>query len=211
MDFTIYLKFFLGLLAIINPVGLLPVFVGLTSSQNDAERNQTSNVANLAVVIILLVTLVAGEMILQLFSISIPAFRIAGGVLIAIIALSMLQGKLGEVKSNQEENREFAARESVAVVPLALPLMAGPGAISSVIVYSAQYPGWLDKLGMGLAVIAFGIVSWTLFRSAPILFKMLGKTGINVITRIMGLIMLAISIEILAAGVKGLFPGLAGG
>ncbi|GLS84679.1 YchE family NAAT transporter [Paraferrimonas haliotis] len=209
MDYIAYFKFFVGLFAIINPVGLLPVFVGLTSHQNDAERRQTADVAHFAVVIILLVTLIAGEIILGMFDISIPAFRIAGGVLISIIALSMLQGKLGEVKSNKEENREFAAKESVAVVPLALPLMAGPGAISSVIVYSAQHPSLIDKLMMGVSVVAFGAVSWGLFRMAPYLYKLLGQTGINVITRIMGLIMLSIAIEIIAAGVKGLFPALA--
>ncbi|WP_163938455.1 YchE family NAAT transporter [Paraferrimonas sp. SM1919] len=206
MDFAFYLKFFFALVAIINPVGLLPVFVGLTSDQTSEQRNHTGDVANFAVIIILIISLIAGQAILEVFNVSIPAFRIAGGILIAIIALSMLQGKLGEVKSNKEEDREFAAKDSVAVVPLALPLMAGPGAISSVVVYAAQYDSWQDTLGMSLAIIAFGLCSWMIFRLAPIIYKVLGKTGINVITRIMGLIMLAIAIEVMAAGLKGLFP-----
>lgn len=188
----------------------MPIFVSLTSHQTDTERNHTGKVANFAVVVILLVTIIAGQHILNMFSISLSAFRIAGGFLIAIIAMSMLQGKLGEVKRNQEEDRESSGMESVAVVPLALPLMAGPGAISSVIVAAAEHNTLTNLIGMSITVIIFGIISFVLFRMAPIIFKVLGKTGINVITRLMGLLMLSIGIEVIAAGFKGLFPSLIG-
>ncbi|WP_371833623.1 MULTISPECIES: YchE family NAAT transporter [Shewanella] len=206
----LYIKFFLGLLAIINPVGLLPVFVSLTSHQTEADRQNTNRDANMAVVIILLVTAIAGHYILSMFSISLSAFRIAGGSLICIIAMSMLQGKISEVKRNQEEDRESSGMESVAVVPLALPLMAGPGAISAVIVFAAEHHQITNYIGMFLTIITLGLVSWGLFRIAPMLFKLLGKTGINVITRLMGLLMLSLGIEVIAAGVKGLFPTLLG-
>ncbi|MGI2036606.1 YchE family NAAT transporter [Shewanella frigidimarina] len=206
----LYIKFFLGLLAIINPVGLLPVFVSLTSHQTEADRQNTNRDANMAVVIILLVTAIAGHYILSMFSISLSAFRIAGGSLICIIAMSMLQGKISEVKRNQEEDRESSGMESVAVVPLALPLMAGPGAISAVIVFAAEHHQITNYIGMFLTIITLGLVSWGLFRMAPMLFKLLGKTGINVITRLMGLLMLSLGIEVIAAGVKGLFPTLIG-
>ncbi|BDY04610.1 YchE family NAAT transporter [Ferrimonas sp. YFM] len=209
MDFYLLLQFFLGLVAIINPIGLLPVFVSLTSHQTEQERLATAKVANFSVVIILLVTLVAGQLILNLFSISIPAFRIAGGVLITFIAMSMLQGKLGEVKHNKEEGREAAAMDAVAVVPLALPLMAGPGAISSVIVFASQHRDPQSMLGMAACIVVFGLLSWIVFRTAPVIFKVLGQTGINVITRIMGLLMMSIGIEVIAAGMKTLFPALA--
>ncbi|MEZ9820657.1 YchE family NAAT transporter, partial [Shewanella sp. 10N.286.45.A1] len=188
MDLTLYVKFFLGLIAIINPFGLLPVFVSLTSHQTEVERNQTGKIANFAVVVILLVTIFAGQHILNLFSISLSAFRIAGGSLICIIAMSMLQGKLGEVKRNKEEDREASGMESVAVVPLALPLMAGPGAISSVIVSAAEHNSFENLIGMSITVILFGLLSFSLFRMAPLIFKVLGNTGINVITRLMGLL-----------------------
>ncbi|MCL1072932.1 YchE family NAAT transporter [Shewanella dokdonensis] len=210
MELTLYVKFFLGLLAIINPIGLLPVFVSLTSHQTAAERDQTAKVANFAVVIILLSTIVAGQLILNMFSISLSAFRIAGGTLIAIIAMSMLQGKLSEVKRNPEEDREASMMDSVAVVPLALPLMAGPGAISSVIVFAAEHKGVWNLLAMSFTVVLFGLLSFALFRMASAINKLLGKTGINVITRLMGLLMLSIGIEVMAAGLKGLFPSLLG-
>jgi len=100
--------------------------------------------------------------------------------------------------------------ESVAVVPLALPLMAGPGAISSVIVFAAEHNSLIDFIGMFSTVLVFGLLSWALFNMAPTIFKLLGKTGINVITRLMGLLMLSLGIEVIAAGVKGLFPQLMG-
>ncbi|MGX9460063.1 YchE family NAAT transporter [Shewanella sp. A14] len=206
----LYIKFFLGLLAIINPVGLLPVFVSLTSHQTEADRQNTNRDANMAVVIILLVTAIAGHYILSMFSISLSAFRIAGGSLICIIAMSMLQGKISEVKRNQEEDRESSGMESVAVVPLALPLMAGPGAISAVIVFAAEHHQITNYIGMFLTIVTLGLVSWGLFRMAPMLFKLLGKTGINVITRLMGLLMLSLGIEVISAGIKGLFPTLLG-
>lgn len=210
MDFGLYVKFFFGLVAVINPIGLLPVFISLTSHQTKEERDHTAKVANISVVIILLCTMVAGQYILNLFSISLSAFRIAGGTLIALIAMSMLQGKLGEVKRNKEEDREASVMESVAVVPLALPLMAGPGAISSVIVSAAEHGGWVNLTAMSVVVVIFGGLSYGLFRIAPLINRWLGKTGINVITRLMGLLMLSIGIEVMAAGFKGLFPSLVG-
>ena len=208
LEYSLYLKFFIGLVAIINPLGLLPVFVSLTSHQTPIERMRTNTTANLAVMIILWVSMFFGQVILDVFGISIASFRIAGGSLITLIAWSMLQGKLGEVRHNKEEKGESVAKESIAVVPLALPLMAGPGAISSTIVYASQFctPGQL--LGLSLVVVVFSLFSWLVFRAAPLLFRLMGKTGINVVTRIMGLIMMSLGIEIIVAGLKHMFPGL---
>ena len=208
LDFSLYLKFFIGLVAIINPLGLLPVFVSLTSHQSSQERMKTNTTANIAVMVILWVSMFGGQVILDVFGISIASFRIAGGSLITLIAWSMLQGKLGEVKHNKEEKGESIAKESIAVVPLALPLMAGPGAISSTIVYSSQFHTPSQLFGLSLVVVFFSLFSWLVFRAAPLLFRVMGKTGINVVTRIMGLIMMSLGIEIMVAGLKHMFPGL---
>ena len=209
IDYTLFLQFFVGLLAVINPFGLLPVFVSLTGHQSNEERHKTGTTASITVAVILCISLLVGESILALFSISIASFQIAGGLLILIIALSMLQGRLGEVKHTKEEDREFATKESVAVVPLAIPLMAGPGALSSVIVYGGANPGMVPKLGMLATILVFCLFCWATFRLAPVIFRLLGQTGINVITRIMGLLMIAIGVEFMAAGLKGMFPILA--
>ncbi|MEG7558047.1 YchE family NAAT transporter [Vibrio cholerae] len=208
-EIAIFLQFFLGLVAAVNPVGIMPVFVSLTGHMTLEEKNKTAATANIAVAIILIIALLAGQMLLDLFSISLDSFRVAGGLLLLSIAFSMMSGKLGEDKQNKQEKSEYISREQIAVVPLAMPLMAGPGAISSTIVYGSRYPNILDTLGIILTVVAFSFCSWLLFRSAPYIVRLLGQTGINVITRIMGLILGALGIEFIANGLRNLFPGLA--
>ncbi|MEH0372173.1 YchE family NAAT transporter [Vibrio mimicus] len=208
-EIAIFLQFFLGLVAAVNPVGIMPVFVSLTGHMTLEEKNKTAATANIAVAIILIIALLAGQMLLDLFSISLDSFRVAGGLLLLSIAFSMMSGKLGEDKQNKQEKSEYISREQIAVVPLAMPLMAGPGAISSTIVYGARYPNMFDTLGIILTVVAFSFCSWLLFRSAPYIVRLLGQTGINVITRIMGLILGALGIEFIANGLRRLFPGLA--
>ncbi|MEG3135755.1 YchE family NAAT transporter [Rouxiella sp. T17] len=208
LDFSGYIKFFVGLFALVNPIGILPVFISMTNYQGAVERNKTNLTANLSVAIILCTSLFLGDGILHLFGISIDSFRIAGGILVVTIAMSMISGKLGEDKQNKQEKSETAIRENVGVVPLALPLMAGPGAISSTIVWSSRYYNWENLLGFTLAIAFFSFCCWLLFRAAPMVMKLLGQTGINVITRIMGLLLMALGIEFIVAGVKTIFPGL---
>ncbi|AIR07359.1 hypothetical protein JT31_22910 [Cedecea neteri] len=207
-DLPTYIKFFIGMFALVNPVGIIPVFISMTSYQTAAARNKTNLTANLSVAIILWTSLFLGDGILQVFGISIDSFRIAGGILVVTIAMSMISGKLGEDKQNKQEKSESAIRESVGVVPLALPLMAGPGAISSTIVWGSRYHNWGHLLGFSLAIALFAFSCWLLFRIAPWLVRMLGQTGINVITRIMGLLLMALGIEFIVTGMKAIFPGL---
>jgi MarC family membrane protein len=207
-DFPTYIKFFIGLFALVNPVGIIPVFISMTSYQSAPARNKTNLTANLSVAIILWTSLFLGDGILQLFGISIDSFRIAGGILVVTIAMSMISGKLGEDKQNKQEKSETAIRESVGVVPLALPLMAGPGAISSTIVWGTRYHNIPHLIGFSVAIAIFAGCCWGLFRIAPWLVRLLGQTGINVITRIMGLLLMALGIEFIVAGIKSIFPGL---
>ena len=200
-DFPTYFKFFIGLFALVNPVGIIPVFISMTSYQTAAARNKTNLTANLSVAIILLTSLSLGDAILQLFGISIDSFHIAGG-------MSMISGKLGEDKQNKQEKSETAIRESIGVVPLALPLMAGPGAISSTIVWGTRYHSLMHLIGFSVAIAIFALCCWGVFRMAPWLVRWLGQTGINVITRIMGLLLMALGIEFIVTGIKSIFPGL---
>ncbi|WP_299693190.1 YchE family NAAT transporter [uncultured Vibrio sp.] len=209
LELAIFMQFFLGLVAAVNPIGIMPVFVSLTAHMPPEERNRTALQANIAVAVILIVSLVAGQLLLDMFSISLDSFRVAGGLLLLSIAFSMMSGKLGEDKQNKQEKSEYISKEQIGVVPLAMPLMAGPGAISSTIVYGSRYPAVTDTLGIGISIIAFATCSWLLFRSAPVIVRFLGQTGINVITRIMGLILGALGIEFIANGLRNLFPGLA--
>lgn len=210
IDFPLYSKFFIGLFALVNPVGIIPVFISLTSYQTAAARNKTNLTASLSVAIILWSSLFLGDGILQVFGISIDSFRIAGGILVVTIAMSMISGKLGEDKQNKQEKSENAIRESIGVVPLALPLMAGPGAISSTIVWGTRYNSLTHLIGFSVAIAVFALCCWGVFRLAPWLVRLLGQTGINVITRIMGLLLMALGIEFIVTGIKALFPGLLG-
>ena len=171
-------------------MGIIPVFISMTSYQTAAARNKTNLTANLSVAIILLTSLYLGDAILQVFGISIDSFRIAGGILVVTIAMSMISGKLGKTNRTSRKNQKppFA---SIGVVPLALPLMAGPGAISSTIVWGTRYHNWVHLIGFSVAIAIFALCCWGVFRMAPWLVRLLGQTGINVITRIMGLLLMA--------------------
>ncbi|AAP96492.1 hypothetical protein A6046_05970 [[Haemophilus] ducreyi] len=209
VNFAIYLQFFIGLFAIVNPFGSLPIFFTMTANQYETERNHTSLIAASSIGIILLVSLFFGKLILDTFSISLDSFRVAGGFLIASIAMTMISGKLGEHKQNKEEkNADVSEYENIAVVPLAMPIMAGPGAIGSTIVWGTRYNNVVDYVGFSLAILLFALVCYLLFRFSAPLVKKLGKTGSNVVTRIMGLILMALGIEIIVTGLGNLFPGL---
>ena len=155
-DFPVYFKFFIGLFALVNPVGIIPVFISMTSYQTAAARNKTNLTANLSVAIILWISLFLGDTILQLFGISIDSFRIAGGILVVTIAMSMISGKLGEDKQNKQEKSETAIRESIGVVPLALPLMAGQGDQFNYRLGNALSQHWLSvRLFCGNCIVCF--------------------------------------------------------
>ena len=204
-----YLKFFAGLIAILNPIGVIPLFINLTYNQTAGERNRTALVAAVTVGVVLAVSLLCGELILDFFGISVASFQVAGGILILLNSLSMLQAKMGATRQTEEEAQETAEREDVAVVPLGVPLTAGPGAISTVILYGhkpALFGRSVILIG-GIVIVA--LIVWAAFRLAPLISRALSRTGINIVTRLMGLIMAAIGIEFIAAGLRILFPSLA--
>ncbi len=213
ISFALYIKFFIGLLAIVNPVGILPVFIALTANMSAETTAQVNRTASISVAIILWCALVFGDTILSAFGISVDSFRIAGGILLCSIAMTMVSGKLGEHAINRQEHNEASAATSsnIGVVPLALPMMAGPGAISSTIVWGSRYSHWQSLLLLATAVGIFALCCWALFRGAPLVVRLLGQTGINVITRIMGILLMALGIELVVISLRNLFPVLTAG
>lgn len=208
LEYTEYTKFLIGLLAIVNPLGAVPIFVALTSNSLEAERKKIAKIVVAAVLIILYVALLFGDWLLQLFGITIFSFSVGGGILILIMAISMLQARLSPISQTEEEAREGEAKESVAVVPLAMPLLAGPGAISTVILYAHKNNGVSHYLIMALDILIVGFLLWAVLKLVPWISRHVSQTGINIFTRIMGLILAAIAIEFIASGLKGLFPVL---
>lgn len=201
-----YLKFFAALLAIVNPVGAIPIFINLTAEQGDADRRKTGTMAAVSVAVILAVVLFTGESVLKFFGVTVGSFRVGGGILILLMAISMLHARVSQVKQTEEEVSDFADRETGGVVPLGTPLLAGPGAISTVILYAQRYSSSLHYAILLAGIVALALLTWLCFRMAPVMAKALGKTGINVFTRIMGLFMAAVGVEFIANGLKQLFP-----
>ena len=204
-----YLKILIGIFAILNPLGALPLYLSLTQHYNTAERRATAASAAKAATIILLITLFFGEFILSFFGISVNSFRVGGGILILLMAISMLYAQTSNAKNTDAEREEAEHRKSVAVVPLAMPMLAGPGAISSIILYANRSDGWQHYAIMSAEIVLIGTVLWALMRLADKISARLGQTGMNIITRVMGLILAAIAVEFIGAGVKGIFPVLA--
>ena len=183
-------------------VGIMPVFVTLTQHMDESERIKTALVANLAMFIILCLSLVVGKYFLEMFSISINSFKIAGGMILLMIAFSMISGKIGEDKQNKQEQNESKIKEQIGIVPLALPLLAGRSAV--------QLCLWYKKSGFNILATTllgiFAITCWILFRTSHLIVKFLGQTGINVITRIMGIVLASMGIEMIIQGIKLLLP-----
>ncbi len=209
LDYTEYTKMLIGMIAIINPIGTIPIFMSLTSHMDHAERDHVAKMAPPSVFIILVVSMLIGEFILDFFGITISSFRVAGGILIMLMAMAMMNGKTSQIKQTKAEQKESEKKESITVVPLAIPLLAGPGAISTIILYTHKGEGFLHFLLVGLILLIVSAILYLCFRSVRYISKYLSQTGVNVFTRIMGLILAAVAIEFLANGLKGLFPVLA--
>lgn len=210
MDITLLIQSFFTLFAIVDPVGVIPIFLLATRGFSAIQRNRAAWVAALTVCLVLVMFTFAGEHLLRFFSIRIEAFSVAGGLLLLLLALSMLQAHVSPIRQTPDEASEAEEKDAVGVVPLGIPLLAGPGAMTHVIVAAGAAPGDVaHQLALLIPITLVALSVWISFRAAPMIEKRLGKTGIHVVTRLMGLIIAALSIEMLARGLIGLFPGLA--
>lgn len=209
MDFGALSQAALTLFAIVDPVGVIPIFLLATRGFSEAQRNRAAWVAALTVWLVLAIFTFSGESFLRFFSIRIEAFSVAGGLLLLLLALSMLQAHVSPLKQTPDEATEAEERDAVGVVPLGIPLLAGPGAMTNVIVAAGAAPGDVaHQLALLIPITLVALSVWVCFRAAPGIARRLGRTGIHVVTRLMGLIIAALSIEMLARGLAGLFPGL---
>jgi multiple antibiotic resistance protein len=207
-DWAEYTKFFLALLVIVNPLGTVPLFVSMTSGHSADERKHIARVASTAVGIVLVVSAIGGQHLLAFFGISLASFKVGGAILIMLMAISMMHASPTGEKQTQEEAVEAADKDSIAVVPLAIPLLSGPGAISTTIIYATGHAS-LTHTGLIVFCCALvALVTWIALRVATPVSRWLGRTGVNIAIRIMGLLLAAVAVEIFASGVLELFPGL---
>lgn len=206
LDFTEYSKIFISLFAIVDPVGTIPIIIAFTAGMTGQRRERVGRVASVSVLLILLVALLLGESVLNFFAISIHSFRTAGGILILLMAINMLIGD--KPKLAPDDSVDSDATSSVAIVPLSTPLLAGPGAISTVIVDAHRGQGVGHYGTMALVLLLLSVTVWLTFLIAPWVSQRLGKVGSNIVTRLMGLLLAAIAVEFIAGGIRGLFPAL---
>jgi multiple antibiotic resistance protein len=202
------IKSFISLLALINPVGAIPFFLSLTSQQSVAEQRRTIRIASISVFCVIAVTTLLGQQIIRFFGISVGALQVGGGIIMLLMSINMLNAQVGNARSTPEERHEAEQKDSIAVVPLAIPLLTGPGSISTVLVYSASYPHWYERIsliviGAVIAALCFGSL-----RLAEPIARWVGRTGINIGTRLMGLMLSALAVEFIVNGLKALLPNL---
>jgi len=208
MDIPELVKAALALFAIVDPVGVIPIFLVATQGHTLVQSRAAARIAALTVLGVLTLFTFLGEPMLSFFGIRLAAFSVAGGLLLLLLALSMVQAHVSPQRQTQDEAMEAEERDAVGVVPLGIPLLAGPGAITHVIVAAGAAKGEvLHQATLLIPVALVALSVWLSFRAAPAIARRLGKTGIHVVTRLMGLIIAAISIEMIASGLGKLFPG----
>lgn len=196
------------LTAVLDPFLAVPIFLAVTSSSEHAARLRLARAVTLTVFAVLVGAAVFGEALLGLIGASVPAFRVGGGLVLLLMALAMLNAQPGAVRQSRAEAEELQDRELTGVVPLAVPLLAGPGAISTAIL-AAESGGIGHVLALvGCIALVCGILWWVL-RIADAVEPRMGTTGLNIATRLLGLLLAAISIQTMAEGLRDLFPGLA--
>ena len=199
MDVAFTASVFVAIFAIVNPIGNIAFFTTLTSGYSKVEKNRVATKAVIASTVTLVVFGLIGKYIFMVFSITIPAFRIAGGLLLMRIAFSMLYGKMPGTKSTDSEAKESLDREMVGIIPMGIPMLSGPGAISTVMIY-VSHGDVAQSVIVFISIFVTMAITYFLFRNADRIFNRLGKVGSLAISRIMGLILATVAIQFLING-----------
>jgi len=205
------LKPLIALLAIVNPIGVVPFFIHFTQTFTREQRMQTIRISAFSAFCVIAVSAVAGLKVIEFFGISLASFQVGGGCLLLISSLAMLNAEQADTKPSDvsEGDQKVDAGASIAVVPLTIPLLTGPATISTMVIY-AEKTRHLWQLGV---LVGYGVViaavTYIVFSASGRIARVLGRTGINIMTRLMGLILAAMAVELLADGLVKLFPVLA--
>ncbi len=188
-----------ALLPIANPFSAAPVFVAITRRMSESHRNQQARMAAIYMASLLLGAFLAGALILQFFGISIPALRIAGGLVIARIGFVMLSPEPGDTL-RQEDQDEALDKTDIAFTPIAMPLLSGPGSIAVAISMATSVDRPVDHIAVMIGILIVSFLSWLVLRSSTKIVKFLGSTGVNVLTRLMGLALVCVGVQFIADG-----------
>lgn len=201
-DFLVFSSMaFSTIFFVVDPIGLVPIFISMTQSDSPEKRISIAKRASIAAGIILVVFAIFGKLIFSSFGITLAAFRIAGGILLWFIAMDMVRARTTRVKTTPEEEQEGIEKEDVALIPLALPMLAGPGSISTVMVLMGQASSWLYFIPVFISILITCIITYFMLRGAQYLLKYMKQTGMKIIIRIMGMILAAIAVQFIINGV----------
>ncbi len=206
MDIFIYL--FAALFSVLNPIGTVPIFVGLTQHDSKKERSRISLWTAINVAIILLISFFIGQYVLEFFGISIEALRIAGGMIIVGSGFSLLSGKFKKTRGiNKSVENEIQTRNDIALTPLAMPMLAGPGSISLLIAFYQEHHSTQEIIWSCAAILVVALVIFVILRSSHYLAKILGGSGIVAISRIVGFIVIAIGVQYIVSAIVSIIKG----
>ncbi len=203
MEFEFLLTSFVALFIIIDPIGLTPVFIAITQGMDDSLRRKVALRSVLVSAFVISLFIVGGETVLGFIGISMPAFRIAGGILLFLTALDMLFQRRSKRRENQTEQKLV---DDPSVFPLAIPLIIGPGAIATVILIAGAKPGLVGIASTGFITALVLLTVFVFFSAASRIEKLLGKTGIDVLTRLLGMLLAALSVQFVIEGLFEFFP-----
>jgi multiple antibiotic resistance protein len=198
--FTFALLCFTSLFTLINPLGTMPVFMAMTSELTVNERTKTARKASIVALLTIFAFALTGQLLFNFFGISVNSFRIVGGVIFFIMGMDMLQARLSQVKIKENEVKSYIT--DISVTPLAIPMICGPGAITSVIVLMEDASSLPKQIALFVSIILIIWLTYIILYSSSKLIKFLGQTGINVMMRIMGLIVMVIAVEFFFSGLK---------
>jgi multiple antibiotic resistance protein len=193
---------FTSLFSIVDPLAAVPIFLALTSNDTLSRRREMALRAALTMLGVLIAFSLGGSVIFRFFGITMPAFKIAGGVLLFMVALDMLRAKASETKTSPSETEENLAKDDVGLIPIGIPLLSGPGAIASVTLLSEKASSWAQEMALLGAVAVLAIFTWFVLHFAGPVARIFGRTGLNLITRIMGLILAATAAQFIVDGVQ---------
>jgi multiple antibiotic resistance protein len=208
VDWTFALNCLATVIAVLDPVGATAIFLAMFAEQTPEQRRRGAGLVALTVLVTATGAFLFGERLLGLFGISVAAFKLAGGLVIAGVGLAMLRGQPNQLMSAAPRGADAADLRAMAIVPLGVPIIAGAGTLSTVILFSHVSRGWVHRLSvLGVIVLASALLFFML-RSAERVSDLLGRTGVSLATRLLGLILLAMGVQFVADGTDDLFPAL---
>ncbi len=203
---TFCLVAFSAIFFVVDPLAVLPIFLAMTANESPAQKRATALRAAITCGITLTVFAAAGSLIFRFFGITLGAFKIAGGVLLFLVALDMMQARQSRTKTTPEEEKEGIEKADVAIIPLAIPLLSGPGSIATVMVLMSRHSRFVYTIPVFTSILLTSIITWLMLRGAEWIERRLSKTFMNVVMRVMGLILAAIAVEFVIAGIKDVLP-----